>query len=476
MVQGKMLTTRRLFVALLALALWLIGIRQTIDPDLWWHLRTGELIWGQGIPRVDTFSFTVPGREWIAHEWLSQWFMWLVYRVGGLVGLIFFFALLVAITFMVVYWACSGRPYLAAFVVLLAALTAAPPMGSRPQMFNLFFLALFVWVVEGVNSGRTPAKTLWFLIPLSVLWANFHSGYLTGIFYLAAHSGATWLEKGYPLAKKKAEGQLLLPLVTIGAFLAAALNPNGFELWRYPFQTLGSQAMQSRIPEWQSPDFHIAHFRLFAGMMGVQVMIWVASRHRPGWAELLLFFGTGAAGLNSSRNIPLFAIVNAPSLARHLATLWPALPPARKQPKLLSWVNGLLLLLGLVGGGLWFGQQAAGNDQAIAAIYPVAAVDYLQATNLAEQPGYNSYPWGGYLIWRGLPVFVDGRADLYGDDFLFYYVQTIDLAEKWQEPLQDYQVAYVLIEQDSNLARLLTVSPDWEMVFADDVAAIFVPR
>lgn len=471
-----MLTTRRLFVALLALALWLIGIRHTVDPDLWWHLRTGELISRQGIPRVDPFSFTVPGREWIAHEWLSQWLIWFVYQVGGLVGLIFFFALLVAITFLVVYGACSGRPYVAAFVVLLAALTAAPPMGSRPQMFNLFFLALFVWIVEGVRAGRTAPKTLWFLIPLSLLWANFHSGYLTGIFYLAAHTVAGWLEKWHPIEKKVPAGQSLLPFVTVGTFLVAALNPNGLQLWLYPFQTLGSQAMQSRIPEWQSPDFHIAHFRLFAAMLAVQVMVWASSRHRPGWAELLLFFGTGAAGLNSSRNIPLFAIVNAPTIARHLTALLPTLAPARKQPKLLSWLNGFLLGAGLLGGGIWFGQQAASNNQAIATIYPVAAVDYLQAAGLANQPGYNSYPWGGYLIWRGLPVFVDGRADLYGDDFLFYYAQTIDLAENWREPLQNYNVAYVLIERDSNLATLLAVSPEWQMVFEDEVAVIFVPR
>jgi len=75
---------RRVFLILFGLQLVSIGVFNTIDPDMWWHLRTGELIWTQGIPRHDPFSFTVAGGEWITHEWLSEALMWAFYRVGGL--------------------------------------------------------------------------------------------------------------------------------------------------------------------------------------------------------------------------------------------------------------------------------------------------------------------------------------------------------------------------------------------------------
>lgn len=152
------------------------------------------------------------------------------------------------------------------------------------------------------------------------------------------------------------------------------------------------------------------------------------------------------------------------------------LPTTRQKPpgRVLALANWLLLLLAVLGAALWTSSKIMANDAAIAERYPVAAVDYLQASGLASQPGYNQYGWGGYLIWRGLPVFVDGRADVYGDPFLFYYLQTFELADNWQEPLDDYQVAYVLMDRGSPLTTLLATSDAWREAYSDAQAQIFV--
>ena len=54
-----------------------------VDPDFWWHLRTGELIWHDGIPHNDPFSWTASGQAWTAHEWLSEALIYGVQSVGG---------------------------------------------------------------------------------------------------------------------------------------------------------------------------------------------------------------------------------------------------------------------------------------------------------------------------------------------------------------------------------------------------------
>jgi hypothetical protein len=107
-------------------------------------------------------------------------------------------------------------------------------------------------------------------------------------------------------------------------------------------------------------------------------------------------------------------------------------------------------------------------------VYPISAVDYLEQSGLAEKRGYNSYNWGGYLIWRGVPVFVDGRADVYGDDFLFYYRRTFEIREDWREPLDAFAVDYVLMERDSALSVVLLDDAGWQEAYADDLARIFV--
>ena len=107
------LTFERMVTAVLFLGIFAMAVRETVDPDMWWHLRTGEAILGSGIPRHDIFSFTVPNHQWITHEWLSQVFMWGVYRLAGLPGLIIVFAGLIALTFWLVYRSSGGRPFLA---------------------------------------------------------------------------------------------------------------------------------------------------------------------------------------------------------------------------------------------------------------------------------------------------------------------------------------------------------------------------
>ncbi|MCA9935483.1 MAG: hypothetical protein KC415_16220, partial [Anaerolineales bacterium] len=465
---------------------------ETLDPDMWWHLRTGETILQHGIPQQDVFSFTVSDHAWVTHEWLSQVVMWLVYRTSGLPGLILVFALLITLTFWLVYRVCAARPYLAAFITLLAAIASAIVWGARPQIFNLLLTAVFIHIVERVRAGELTPRWLWLLPPLTALWANLHSGYLLGVVLLAIYTVAFSIEQ-LAVSKKLFSIQhsaftihySLFIIITILSFLAAALNPNGVKLWLYPFETLTSPAMQVFIQEWHSPDFHAKIFYPFGLMVALGVLSLILSRQRPSLSDLLLFGGTAAAGLISARNIPLFAIIAAPIFARHAAQVeigdWRLEiddQPNRQSPisKFNAIFNTVLLALAVLGVALYAVVKIDGNEEAIAQRYPLTAVDYLQSSGLAEGRGYNSYNWGGYLIWRGLPVFIDGRADVYGDDFMVYYRRTMDLRENWRDPLRDYDVDYIIMERGSDLFTLLDASGEWREVYADDVARIYIPK
>ena len=277
-----MLTTRRLFTTLLAIALFVMSVRETLDPDMWWHLRTGEAIWQMGaIPQFDLFSYTVPQNVWIVQQWLTDVGMWLVYELAGLAGLSLLFAAIVAVAFMLVYARCAGRPYLAALVTLVAYFTAALPLGVRPQMINILFLALFVFVVDGVRLAGWRSRAFWLLPLLTALWANMHSGYLTGIALLGAYVVGEAMQRrlAQPDETTLAWPQIgQLAGVTALSLLAALINPRGLDLVLFPLGTLGSDAIQSNIVEWYSPDFHLVYFWFFGGMMALGVVSLVFSR------------------------------------------------------------------------------------------------------------------------------------------------------------------------------------------------------
>jgi hypothetical protein len=476
------MTIRRAFVLLFVAEVFSMAVRETLDPDMWWHLRTGELIWHSGIPRQDPFSFTRLGHDWFAHEWLSEAVMWPVYQLGGFGGLSITFAAMVALAFWLVYRCCDGQPFLAAAVTLLGAFTAAPTFGVRPQMFNVLFLAIFVNIVEGVRAGRFTRGSLSILPVLTVAWANLHSGYLLGIALLLGYTAADVAQHlaGQPDARPSDAPRLAV--VAVACVAGAALNPHGWHLWSYPFGTLGSAAMQENIAEWRSPDFHLPKYWPFALMIGAGNIGWVLRRSRPAWSDVLLFLGTAIAGLLSTRNISLFAVVATPIISRSLASriegtaVSTELPGQRTHPprnRRESAVNWALLLFGALTAGAWTSAKLARNDAAIAKAFPVAAVDYLQREGLADKHGYNSYGWGGYLIWRRLPVFVDGRADVY-EGFLPEYLKTFRLTDEWRKPLEDFDVVYVLVERSNSLGTLLAASGQWHQAYEDDVARLFL--
>lgn len=484
----RLLNTRSLFVILYGIALFVIAVRPTLDPDMWWHLRTGDYIWQQGIPRQDVFSHTVAEHVWITHEWLSQALMWLLYETGGFPALILVFALIIAVSFGLVYASSAGRPFLAAFTGLLAAFASAPTWGARPQMFNVFLLSLFVFIVEGVRHGRFRTRALWWFPLLTAVWANLHSGYLAGVALLAGYAVGDAAERvlGRRLPSKSSTRATTRPvaalaLVAVGSLLAAALNPNGFELWVYPFETLSSPAMQQFIQEWHAPQLRLIIFWPFAGLLLLGVLAW-AFGERPEVTDALLFLGTGAAGLISARNIPLFAVVAAPIVSRALWNLWlrwrgdgaQRRRSARPAGRALLAINFVLLVIVLLAGALWVGQTIAANEEAVAARYPVDAVDFLEAEGLKDAHGFNEYGWGGYLIWRGFSVFVDGRADVYGDDFLFFYQQAAQVQADWREPLERYDVEYVLVGRRARLATMLAEVDGWREVYSDEMARVFV--
>jgi hypothetical protein len=476
---------QRLFATLFAISLFTIAVRETRDADMWWHLRTGDVIVNEGIPEQDLFSFTVPGNEWITHEWLSEVIMWLTYQAGGLTSLMLLFAGLVAAAYLLIYWRCDGKPYLAAFVVLLAALASAPLWGVRPQVFNMLFTAMFVFLVEGYKDEKIGRRTLLLIPVFTIIWANLHSGYLLGIVLLVSYVAGESLQLrfGRRDARGLDKGKIrTLALITAASFLLAVINPSGPRLWIYPFFTLGSGAMQAYIQEWQSPNFHVSIFWPFAIMLGIGLTSLILSKRRLALTDVLLFIGTGTAGLISVRHIPIFAIVTSPIIARYLLAslegtqLYPVLSGklTTRMTGRLRVLNWLVLLAALIVAITWVSNKVLENDGAVVEHFPVEAVDYLERSGLGDQKGYNSYNWGGYLIWRGIPVFVDGRADVYGDEFLHYYRRTFDLTSSWQEPLDDFEVDYVLIESSNSLATLLTVSDQWRRAYDDDVATIYL--
>ena len=474
---ADLLTFSRVFPIVLLSMVFVLAVRQSvsIDPDLWWHLKAGQqIIDTRSIPHTDDYSFTKQGCEWVAHEWLSEVIMDGIYRLSGLVGLVTIFSLIIVIALWLTYRRCDGKPYAAGIAILLAAAASSPLFGIRPQMLTLLLASIFIILLERFDP-KEQTRRLWWLVPLMLLWVNLHAGWALGLTLIGLYIVRAVLDGEWNYVRP-----LIIVLVVCTAVVP--LNPNGFRMFSYPYETLTSASMAAFIQEWASPDFHKAMYLPLMILLLSTFGAMALSPTRSRLGEICLVLITALGALRSVRHIPIFSLFAAPVLAKHLWAIarergWDKLlTGAEARPNAIKLLINVVLLLAPLALGVSRIWHFASHQQNYESLRnPVAAVEFLKSQQLPG-PIYNRYGWGGYLIYQLYPeyrVYIDGRADVYGDAFFAEAMRTYDGAGDWAGSLDRYGVKTVLISPDAPLASLLRNDQSWKVVYEDDDAIIF---
>jgi hypothetical protein len=475
------LETRRVLVLLAALGLFAMAARNVTDPDVWWHLRNGELIiQTHSVPRTDPFSFTRFGQAWVNHEWLSDVLIFSLYRLTGWSGLILAFTSIIATSLLLVFLRCPGHPFVAAIITVWGAVASAPNWGVRPQMLSLLLASILLLLLE--RSDDHPNR-VWWSVPVMLLWVNLHGGYAIGIVLLALFllGGVLDVAFGFRQWPRMAPRLRKLGLVLAACLVVVPLNPNGVRMYWYPLQTLHSPSMQNYIEEWLSPNFHdVKYLAVLLMILAVMVGLTLSPRRlRP--RELLLLLATLLATLRSVRHTPIFVLVTVPLLCGLVYDYLGEATPLylrelrRSQPMArIRLVNAVVLVafatFALAHVRSVVRQQAATEAQA----FPEAAASFI-STERPPDPVLNYDNWGGYFIWKLYPeyrVYIDGRADLYGDAFLDNFAASYYLKSQWRGPLTQWSIRTVVLPGDAPLVTALSSIPGWRRIYVDSQAVI----
>jgi hypothetical protein len=485
--------TQLVFTAVLLFGLLAMTARNAIDPDLWWHLRTGQWIVETGhVPHSDPFSFTRAGHAWVSHEWLSEVVFYELWKHGGAAALIVFSAIVTTAGFMLLYLRClpragGGTRHWAAAATVFGALAAAPSWGVRPQMFTFTLASLLLWLLE---RGQDRPRLLFWIPPLFLLWLNLHAGFALGPALLLAYGAGLLMETATGNTPwQEARPIMLRVLLLLLACLALVpFNPSGAHLYFYPLHTLLSSGMRSYIGEWRSPDFHEGLYRPLLLVWLLLLTALASFRSRPRGRVLVPLLLTAFAALDAVRHIPIFVLLALPVMAAAL----PAAGSARGERSRVSknaergtpissrfrpLFNAAVLVLMVVFASAKWVSLARHQDAREAERFPQKAAAFLHS---GDYPGriFVFYDWGGYAIWKLYPeyrVFVDGRADLYGDDLLRQSIDTVlELRTGWRGVLDNWNVETVLVPPSCALAQALLLDPNWRVAFRDTKAIILL--
>ena len=463
-------------LAVIATILLVLPFGRTVDPDFWWHLRTGRLIFSSGVPRSDPFSWTAQGNSWVAHEWLSEAVIFATEAALGYAGNVVLFssATLAALGLM---YALGRRLGAGTRVLVVLSSVAAAMMGLyfiavRPQVFTWLLFAVFVYVLQRRDEG--DSVPLWPLPPLTAIWVNLHLGFVYGLMVVSV-----WLLATAYRRLREHSIDLVVPLaVTVGCLLATLVNPRGPAILSFIVRYIWEGQFERSINlEWQRPYFDLP---VAWPLLVMTFLIGWALLSRSAGRPFLALLSVVAVVLSvlAARNAPFVAFLAIPVVGAAAADHWRA---AHREADSSASVRAVAVLAAsTVAGGvlilvMWFLGALSGWQPSHAG-YPSRGAAYIQE----ELPGVrllNDYNWGGYLIDQVYPsakVFVDGRTDLYGPRLIRDYATLAQGEPGWQDLLARYEVEAVLMPSHSELSRLLRHDPAWQEVVVGDVESLFV--
>lgn len=444
------------------------------DGDTLSHIAIGRwIIEHQALPFHDPFTYTLPGRSWVPHEWLAEVIFAAIRSWLGWGGVVAATAGAIGVTFALLTRALQSSlgPRRAVIGAALAFLLSEGHLLARPHVLALPLLVIWMAaVIRARDEDRVPSLAL---LPVMVLWCNLHGGFVVGLLFAALLAVEAVLDTPGVARPQVVRGWL--GFLTL-AGLSALVSPNGISAILLPFQMLQMNFALSSISEWHSADF--SRFDPLLLWIGLAVAGGYSLGLRLPWPRIWMVLVLLYLAVRHVRNEELLGIITplmvAAPLARQLAPL--ARPERavaahdfRRRGMAAPLTLAAAVVLGLVATAAALDRRGVEPPGAVA---PAAAVRAAHDAGLSGGV-FNSVRFGGYLMFLGIPTFVDGRADLFGDAFLARYVAAASaLGEVLPNLLDQYAVGWTLLEPQSPAVSLLDHLPGWERVYADPYAVI----
>lgn len=441
----RRLTVRHLFVLVPVAALaWRAG-GELGDNSFLWHVRAGTVQLEAGeVLRADPFSFTAGGQAWRTQSWLLELlYGWAENAFGSLrwVPIFTFCCLAATLGFvgLAVYRRVKSPGRTAALLTVVAwvGLLFTVP---RPVAVSFVLLAVFVVILDH------PERLGWALVPLTWLWASVHGLFVLGLLVV-------FLE-----AVRRRSPRLLVLLGLAGA--AALSTAHGFGVLSILLDFFESRGALRFLSEWKRPDF------LSVGLMPVILIalalaIGFASR-RIEPSRLILVAPLAALAAVQLRSVFPALVVLAPIAASALKKGDGAAPSSGGTWQLNAGIAIVLAAFAVVG----LARPVTRDTR----VLPTAgAVEALRSERLFHGPGA-----GGFLIWADYPsrrVFVDDRAELYGEEFFEDLVDTIGGA-RGTTMLDAYGLEEALVKTSWALDDTLR-DDGWIETYRDDRWAVY---
>ena len=450
----------------------------TADTDLWGHIKFGQDMWAaMAFQRVDIYSYTAFGSEWINHEWLSELIMYFVYHVFGSPGLLIGKLL---VGFSIVYFLSkisfhrTCEPIVYGIVFVLSVFVMCPGFMIRPQILTFLFTSYFLYSFHAyLERGK---NLLWSLPIIMVIWVNCHGGFLIGAGMFPVAIGCEYIACRMRNRDTAHLRRMVLWLVlTEGAVL---INPYGYHLLGFLYETL---RIPRGITEWNSVTvLNLSNLRFKLLALFFISSFFINNKERRYWEAGVIIIALVYAFMHQ-RHAPVFAIVAAPYLTENMSILVKRIGVFKRVRTFSGHVLPCAFFFILISYQIAFAGykyiKAEWNIIVDPTEYPVYAVRFLKQNGIKGDI-LIPFEWGEYAIWKLYPdckVSIDGRfRTVYPEDVIADHFQAAGNEAKLKDLLDRYPADIIFGRQNRLYQRLIATEKRWVYVYSDPTSIVFI--
>ena len=293
----------------------------------------------------------------------------------------------------------------------------------------------------------------------------------------------------YKVIFKKEPAVKWLILIMIISLFTGLLTPLGNVPYTYYIKTMQGNTTQN-ISEHQPLTLINNTAILIVFTMFLLVLIFTDTKLRL--RDFFMLAGLTLMTLMSRRQASLFAIIAGFIFVKLITALFEKYDKTGTETvmKFMTKLPGkiLTIFMGILI-SLYIFVPKIGNQFVNKASYPVDAANFIiENLDLDEIRLYNEYNYGSYLLYRGIPVFIDSRADLYAPEFngtkgedgkykgrnIFSdYINTSNISTYYENTFNKYDITHTITTKKAKLNMFLSRDENYKEIYSDKYFVIY---
>ena len=488
-------------MAIILIAIFCISITpKTLQNDTFYTIKIGEhIIENKGIDMIDPFSWH-QDLEYTYPHWLYDVIIYLIYSIGGMVGIYISTCIFSALLGITIYETNSKlvKNKVVSFVVTIGAMYMLRDyIVARAQLVTFILFSLQIYLMEQLANTSKKRYGIG-LIAISILIANLHVAVWPFMFILYLPYIAEYIviiieekfakkygkqfKEGKKISLTKRDGVKYLIVVMIICTLTGFLTPLGTTPYTYLIKTMQGNTTQN-INE-HLPMTLIKNAEILCVLI-IFIAILAFTDIKIRLIDLFMLGGLVLLMLYSKRQSTMFVIICSVILNR-LVYDFVKKEGKDVDEKLIEvfttlfggfMISALILII-----SLYFVKTKIKAKYVDEKSYPVEMSDFIiqyfnnNNINIKNVRLYNEYNYGSYLLYKGIPVFIDSRCDLYapeyngGRDIFMDFIKSSNLDIWFEDIFKKYDITHIILYKDSKMNMIIqnTKLDGYNLIKEDD--------